>query len=579
MSVQQINVLKGLIILKQLKNDNAANRASYVGYVYNIGESKHKEDILNSLPKEWSNLHRNDYIHIHDLDAYDLTYNCLTIDLTKIFPYQNYLDYNDFNKLIAIFSYIKELLTNLGNEQSGGMAFVNFDNEIALILDKLNIDINKNDRLIRSLILDFIIWCNNNHTRMGQTSYYITLNVGLASNDNARYICKVLLEEFYNSSETIIKPNIVFKVKTKINLEKDTKNHNLLELALKCTSKKMIPTYLLCDCKEDKEFDPYKLSIMGCRTRVVSDIFGSIGAVGRGNICNISINLPRLALEVKRENNNILDNKKLEKLFICKWDTLATLVKDILLDRFYKLCKNTKDNFPTNMSYQLWCEDFVSKDLFDIFKHGTLSIGFIGLSEAIEVLTKKKYYSDKENYNLAISIIKHMRKYCDELIKKYNLNFSLLATSGELISGRFIEYDKREFAEQKIFKKDYYTNSFHVDVDSNFPGFKKLEIEGPFHEYCNGGSISYLELGEAPLTNVEGLLEYVNIAIKNNVHYLGFNFPKDICKKCGNSGIFDICPICGSTDITRIRRVSGYLEILDGFTAGKKAEEKNRRSN
>lgn len=173
-----------------------------------------------------------------------------------------------------------------------------------------------------------------------------------------------------------------------------------------------------------------------------------------------------------------------------------------------------------------------------------------------------------------------MRDYCDFLINQYKMNFSLLATSGELISGRFIEYDKKLFNPSvDIFSKGYYTNSFHVDVDSGLPGYKKINIEGLFHELCNGGCITYVELGEAPIGNETGLKEYVDIATASGVHYLGFNFPKDICNECGCSGVFDKCTNCRSENITRIRRVSGYLEILDGFTDGKKAEEKNRRKN
>ena len=116
-------------------------------------------------------------------------------------------------------------------------------------------------------------------------------------------------------------------------------------------------------------------------------------------------------------------------------------------------------------------------------------------------------------------------------------------------------------------------------MDSGLPGYKKIQLEGLFHELCNGGCITYLELGEAPLGNEESLEEYINLAVKSGIHYLGFNFPKDVCNNCRTSGVFDSCPKCKSKDITRIRRVSGYLEILDGFTNGKKAEEKNRRKN
>lgn len=564
--------------MKQLNNDNAANRTSYVGYVYNKGEKAYKKEILDSLNPTWAKLHREGWIHIHDLDAYGLTYNCLTLDIINKFPYDEFKDFSETGKILRLFEFIKDLFTKLGNEQSGGMAFANFDNEIAEMLSKLEIDYKKNESLISESITELILWCNGNHSRMGQTSYYVTFNIGLANNDCARFIAKALIYNFEKLGDMVFKPNIVFKVHKGVNLEKNDPNYDLFEAALRCSAKKMIPTYLLCDCKEDKYTNPSKLSIMGCRTRVVADLFGNEGALGRGNITNISINLPRIALEVDKKYKDLSTDSKMDKLKE-KWDIIASITKDILLDRYYKTCKRKADEFPTNSSYHLWCKEFKG-NLEDVFKHGTLSIGFIGLSEAIEVISGKKYYSDMDNYILTLGFVKHMRDYCDFLRNEYKLNFSLLATSGELISGRFIDFDKEIYQPTvDIFSKGYYTNSFHIDVDSKLPGYKKIELEGLFHEYCNGGSITYIELGEAPLSNVEGLEEYINIAIKAGVHYLGFNFPKDVCNDCKTSGVFDVCPKCGSKSITRIRRVSRYLEILDGFTKGKKAEEKNRRSN
>ena len=564
--------------MKQLNNDNAANRTSYVGYVYNVGEKTFKKEILNSIKSEWSKLHKEGYIHIHDLDAYGLTYNCLTFDLIKKFPYEEFNNLSDSRKILRLFEFIKDLFTKLGNEQSGGMAFANFDNEIAEVLDKLNVNYERYKELISDSISELILWCNGNHSRMGQTSYYVTLNIGLAKNESARFIARAVINNFLNLGDLVFKPNIVFKVHEGVNLKKDDPNYDLFHLALNCTAKKMIPTYLLCDCKGDKEYKPENLSIMGCRTRVVTDLFGEDSVMGRGNITNISINLPRLALEVDQKYPELNIDEKMDKL-ISAWDEIASTTKDILLDRYYKTCKRNADDFPTNSSYHLWCEDFKG-NLEEVFKHGTLSLGFIGLSEAIEVITKEKYYSSMDNYIRTLGFVKHMRDYCDFLKNQYHLNFSLLATSGELISGRFIDFDKELFKpEVDIFSKGYYTNSFHIDVDSRLPGYKKIQLEGLFHELCNGGCITYIELGEAPLNNVEGLEEYINIAIKAGVHYLGFNYPKDVCNDCGFTGVFDDCPHCKGKNITRIRRVSGYLEILDGFTKGKKAEEKNRRKN
>ncbi len=562
---------------KQNKNDNASNRKSYVGHIFNLGEKREKEDVLNSLNPEWAKLHRDGYIHIHDLDAYGLTYNCLTFDLLNAFPYSNFEGLESEEKIVGVFDFLKEILAKIGNEQSGGMSFANFDIDVATIFKNLEIEFFDYDQLFKACIRSLILWCNNMHTRMGQTSYYVTFCVGLGTTQFARYLTKTLINCFYSAGDLIYKPNIVFKVHKGINRFPEDQNYDLLETALLCTAKKMIPTYLLCDCEADKNTDPEKLSIMGCRTRVVADLFGKEGAIGRSNIDNISINLPRLALETESELKDSSLEEKLER-FKSKWHHVAEITKDILLDRFEKTCNADIDLFPTIRDYKLTCEDINEVGLKETFKHGTLSIGFIGLSEAMEVLSGKKYWKDESVYKEAINFVKYMRRYVDELKDSYNLNFSLLATSGEYISGRFEEIDNKLF-KSPIMEKGYYTNSFHVDVDSKLSAYRKLELEGPFHLYSNGGCISYIELAEAPFGNAEGLDELVEIAVKAGVHYLGFNFPKDICKECGASGTFDVCPVCGSKEITRIRRVSGYLEIQDYFTQGKMHESKNRKTN
>lgn len=564
--------------MKQKCNENAANRYSYVGDVYRTGEIARKNETLDEMPKEWSNLHRKGYIHIHDLDAYGLTYNCLTFNILKDFPREEFRNKSDIRKIIGLFDYLKKLFADMGNEQSGGMSLANFDNDLATVLTESGFIMKEEYKeIFRAAISDIIRWCNDTHTRMGTTSYYVTFNIGLANNDLARFLAYTLLDEFESSGDTVFKPNIVFKVSGGVNRFPQDPNYDLFTKALLCTAKKMIPTYLLCDSKTNQGIDPSKIAIMGCRTRVVSDVFGENSSVGRGNIDNISINLPRLALEVERDNPNKDCDTKL-RLFSERWDCIAKTAKDILLDRFEKTCKRSIDDFPTNASHHLWIEDF--DNIPSVFRHGTLSLGFIGLSEAMEVLTGKRFYEDTDTYIASLGFVKHMREYCDFLRIQYNLNFSLLATSGELISGRFIELDKAEFSgHHNIFDKGFYTNSFHVNVDSNLPAFRKIQMEGLFHEICNGGCISYVELGEAPLGNDEGLREYVECAVNFGTHYLGFNFPKDVCSDCKTNGIFDVCPSCKGNHISHIRRVSGYLEILDGFTSGKKNEEKLRKAN
>ncbi|KQM09845.1 hypothetical protein AOA81_06285 [Methanomassiliicoccales archaeon RumEn M2] len=558
--------------------ENASMRKTYVATVYDEGERAVEKEVLDNLPAKWSLLHKDGHIHIHDLDAYGLTYNCLTFDILKDFPYSDYEGMSSTRKILTIFRFFENLISKVGNEQSGGMGFANFDKDLATIVRNLNIEQNeKNMDLLRESISDFLLWCNDSHERMGQVSYYVTLNIGLAEDELSRFVCESVIESFSKSSAYVIKPNIVFRVKKGINHDLGDPGRYLLDKALHCSSKKMIPTYILCDSETNCSIDPNKLSIMGCRTRVVNDLFGSIGPVGRGNIDNISINLPRLAFESASCGG--LNEEQLFTEFKRRWADVASTVVEILLHRYHKLLQMDKTDFPTVSKYNLWCENFDgSNSLEDVFKHGTLSIGFIGLSEAMEILTGRKYFLDENVYEKALDFVKYMREFTDSCIAKYNLNFSLLATSGELISGRFPEIDKRYF-ESKILKNGFYTNSFHVEVDSGLTALEKIRMEGAFHKLCNGGCITYVELGEAPLGNVEGLMELIDCAIESGTHYLGFNFPRDVCNDCGETGVFDECPNCGSKSIMRIRRVSGYLEILDYFVSGKKNEVSHRRRN
>lgn len=564
-------------MIKQNKNDNAANRKSYVGKIYNIGEKQAKDIVLSSIKPEWASLHNEGYIHIHDLDAYGLTYNCLTFDILKAFPYKQFEGLSETEIVIGVFDFLKELLAKMGNEQSGGMAFANFDNDLSEIFTTLGVSFSDNKKLFSASIRALLLWCNNIHTRMGQTSYYVTLNIGLAKNDFARFIAFTVLDEFEKLGAMVYKPNIVFKIHSGISRYPSDYNYDLLQKALLCTAKKMIPTFLLCDCEADKNTPPERLSVMGCRTRVVDDLYGELGAIGRGNIDNISINLPRLAFETIRDckSEKIKDRIDLLK---SKWIGIANSVSEILIDRFEKTCKSDKSLFPTNSEYKLWCGNIAESDLYEVFKHGTLSIGFIGLAEMIEIIAGKKYWEDDDTYHLALNFVKFMRNYTDELRDKHHLNFSLLATSGELISGRFAEIDIKLYTHE-VLNKGYYTNSFHVYVDSELPAYQKIKFEGAFHALANGGCITYVELREAPLGNAIGMDELIEIAIDADVHYLGFNFPQDVCKNCGISGTFDVCPHCDSKNVTHIRRVSGYLEIQDYFTSGKIKESKNRKEN
>ena len=565
--------------MKGIQFDNAAQRKTYVGYVYEAGTEIIKEKVLDELDEKYSKLHREGKIHIHDLEAYGQTYNCLQMDILQGFPYERFSRFSDFRKIIEIFGHYKNVIVKLGNEQSGGIGFPNFDEEIEILFDRLNIEDNEeNLAVLRDSIESFIDWMNGARERCGQVTYYVSLNLGLATSKIGRFSTRSAIEYFKDSSLDVVKPNIIFKVKKGANYLPEDKNYDLFCLAVESTCKKMIPTYLLFDSETNKKYDPRKVAIMGCRTKVVENLFGEPSSIGRTNIAYTSINLPRIALEIDQDYPKKSANEKFV-LFKEKWTKTAVLVKEILLDRYYRLCELDPDDFPCNYKFNLWIQNFRTAEyLEDIFKNGTLSVGFIGLSEAVEVLSGEKYYSSDENYARALDIVKHMREVVDSFIKENNLNFTLLASSGEFISGRFPNIDKNYF-NHKVIDKEFYTNSFHVDVDSGLHPIQKILFEGPFHIYANGGCISCMEFSSAPLNNTESVKESIEAGINNKINYLSMNFPLDKCRSCGELGTFDDCPKCGSKDILRIRRVSGYLEELEFFTPGKKAEVAHRRPN
>jgi len=564
---------------RAIQYDNASQRLKASAYVYNIGAKEAKRRILKTIDKKFSNLHRKGKIHIHDLETYKYTYNCLQLDVLKGFPYDKFSKYSNSRKIIEIIRHFENLINKLGHEQSGGIGFPNIDDEISILFEKLKIpDSTENLQVLRDNLESLVDWLNEAHERNCQYSFYVTFNLGLSTKKVGRFVTRTVIEYFKNTALDVIKPNIIFKLKNGVNYLPEDPNYDLFCLSLESTCKKMIPTYLLFDSAVNVKLDPYKVAIMGCRTKVVANLFGEPRSIGRANIDYVTINLPRIALEIDRDHPKASVDEKF-KLFEKMWKETAVLVKRILIDRYRRLLKLSPKDFLCNYEFNLWTVDFKSaKSMEDIFKNGTLSIGFIGLSEAVEVLSGKKFYSSDKDHARAIALVKFMREVVDGFRSEHNLNFTLLATSGEMISGRFPEADKKLF-DHPVLKKEFYTNSFHVDVDSDLHPVQKIQYEGPFHSYCNGGCISYVEFSSAPLRNVEAVKEVIKAGIEYGVNYLGINYPLDECQSCGEMGTFEDCPKCRGKDILRIRRVSGYLENLDYFTPGKKAEERRRRPN
>ncbi len=213
-------------------------------------------------------------------------------------------------------------------------------------------------------------------------------------------------------------------------------------------------------------------------------------------------------------------------------------------------------------------------------KHGTLSIGFIGLAEALVALTGNHHGQSIDSYELGLEIVNYMKKRVDEYAEEYDLNYTLLATPAEGLSGRFIKMDRKLFGTiPGVTDKGYYTNSFHIPVAYDISIAKKIALEGAFHRYANAGHISYVELDAPPVHNPEAVEAIIRQMAESDMGYAGINFPIDECRSCGTSGLFDdACTSCGSEDIRRVRRITGYLSTVDRFNDGKAAELKDRKS-
>lgn len=544
--------------------DNAAARDNFVSGLYELGVQNEKQHVLASCVRpEHAMMHREASLHLHDLEGYRHVYNCCTPNLQHVLDAHGFRAESDFGKMAELFEKLKSLITNLAVCQTGGIGFANFDGDIASTMERLGIPCSEaNQAFMREQAALFLNWVNTTRTRYCREPYYISLNLGLATSAWGRCVAGAVIKAYYEQTMEMTRPNIIFKVKNDINCGEGTPNHDLFLLAIRCTAKRMIPTYLLMDSDVNRNCVPERLGIMGCRTRVYQNSNGQEGTVGRGNIAYVSINLPQIALQ-----SNSVDE------FMAALSEKAAACKQILLDRMNALMDTDKLGFV--FEHHLW--DAVA-DVKELTRQGTLSLGFIGISETVEILTGEKLHESRNAEKLGFAIVNRLRQLADAFRAETGLNFSLLATPGEMISGRFAEADKRRFNHPAI-QKGFYTNSFHAEVDSGVSICEKLRLEGKFHCLCNGGSISYVEFNDAPMENTDALADLIGYAAQQGVSYLGFNFPLDICLDCGRHGTFDDCPECGSRNIKRIRRVSGYLEDLNYFTRGKVREVSLRQAN
>lgn len=447
---------------------------------------------------------------------------------------------------------------------------------------------------------------NSMHSRAGAQVPFSSINIGTDTSKEGRLVSKCLLlayEKGLGKNEQPIFPNICFKVKDGINFEEDSPNFDLFLLALRVSSKRFFPTFCFQDATINKNF-PEDVPTMGCRTRISWNRHMPMNmqsCEGRGNLSFTSINLPNLALKTKNETNIKKGFKEefyrlakthgieipkeykynhLIKRYFLNLNKIADIAINQLVERFKYQCTFKKADFPFLMNGS-WMNSETLKPndrLYDMLKHGTLGIGFIALAETLVVLVGKHHGEDEIANKLGLEIVKFLDTKCQKASDKFNLNFAVIATPAEGLTGKFVSKDKKIFGIiEGVTDKEWYTNSFHVPVEYKIDIFDKIRIEGAYSKYCQGGSITYVELSESPLGNIKAYYKIVKAMHDHDVVYGAINFPGDRCKDCNHFGVIeDKCPVCGSTNISRPRRITGYLAEEENFNYAKKQEARNR---
>lgn len=451
---------------------------------------------------------------------------------------------------------------------------------------------------------------NSMHARAGAQVPFTSVNIGTDTSKEARLVAKMLLlayEKGLGKGEQPLFPNIIFKVKSGVNFEPDTPNHDLLLLSLRVTSKRLFPNYVFQDASINRDF-PEDVPVMGCRTRISWNRHKPMEeqtCEGRGNTSFTTVNPVGIALKSKYRMKftpkiaeafeklqqayqiqlpQVYEGNKLVKKFFVELDKNINIIIEQLLDRFAYQSKFTKQDFPFLMSDN-WMDSEKLKKLDtvgDVIKHGTLTIGFIGLAETLTCLVGKHHGENVDADALGFEIVKFIRKKADEAAETHDLNFSVVATPAEGLCQKLVARDREKYGRiEGVTEKDWYTNSFHVPVEYKIRLFEKVDIEGKYHSLCNGGQISYIELKEAPVDNMEGMYEILHYMKDRDMSYVALNFPIDRCPNCSNFGLIESdCPVCqtASEDISRVRRITGYLAELSNFNKGKKQEALHRVS-
>ena len=473
--------------------------------------------------------------------------------LYNMIDFEGFLGFVNFDKIVEIINKLDsiEFEIDLFNDYTAKS-----DRLKEIFEESYKIAMNKTDRATYQAMEAFIHNLNTMHSRAGAQVPFSSVNFGTDTSPEGRMVIKNYLlatDAGLGHGETPIFPISIFKVKEGVNYNKEDPSYDLFRLACRVSAKRLFPNFSFLDSSFNKALlveGDYNTEVgyMGCRTRVLANVCGPQVTPGRGNLSFTSINLPRLGI---KHGIALGERDKADmKAFYKELDEIMDLVKGQLLQRFECQCSKSRANFKFLLGSHVWINseklDTNSK-LRTVLKHGTLSIGFIGLAETLKALIGEHHGESAKAQKLGIEIIKHMRERCDEYCKEYNLNFTCLATPAEGLSGRFVAIDRSIYGKIKgVTDREYYTNSFHVPVYYKTSVKHKMEVEGKYHGFTNAGHISYIELDGETVNNVDAFEQVVRIMHDSDIGYGAFNHPVDRDPVCGYVGVIkDVCPRCG----------------------------------
>ena len=458
----------------------------------------------------------------------------------------------------------------------------------------IQVAINRTVDRVHQSMEAFIHNMNTIHSRGGNQVVFSSINYGTDTSPEGRCVIRELLQSTYEgvgNNETAIFPIQIWKKKRGLNYLPEDRNYDLYQFSCKVAAKRFFPNYINLDATyniNDKwnESDPrrwyYECATMGCRTRVFENRHGEKTSIGRGNLSFTTINLPKIAIESalkaqdkigkkfelgigSSENMNDLYKKAVKRIFMNELEKYTTIAAEQLVERYQFQSTAIAKQFPLLME-GMWLDSDKLRpndSVAEVLKHGTLSIGFIGLAECLIALTGKHHGEDEDSQKLGLEIINEMWDLTKEFAEKYNLNFSVIATPAEGLSGRFTKMDRKTYGIiPGITDRDYYTNSNHVPVWYKCSAEHKAKIEAPYHEMCRAGHIFYIELDGDATHNPDSIKAVVDLMDKYNMGYGSVNHTRARCLDCGfenaDANLLS-CPKCGSENIDTIQRITGYL--------------------